>query len=139
MTWRPKPNWALTGAAYFDVSKNVILEGDHGKRYSLIAVAEYLFSKRTQMVVTLDYNKVSGAASGKLASQSSQVGIGTGIRQIFLISGSLCKANFPLARPNEHRGTFPSMAMAPLQGSENFAMNPLKRNTKLSRINLAKD
>ncbi|ANN78508.1 porin [Bordetella flabilis] len=81
--WQPMAKWTLTGAAYFDTSKNLIEEGDKGKRYALVAVAEYALSKRTQVYGTVDFNKVYDAASAEIAGHSSQVGVATGIRHIF--------------------------------------------------------
>ncbi|CUI79620.1 porin [Achromobacter sp. 2789STDY5608621] len=83
VTWQATSRWALTGAAYFDQSKNVVEDGDKGKRYALVAVAEYALSKRTQVYGTVDYNKVRDAATGEIAGRTSQLGAGVGIRHIF--------------------------------------------------------
>jgi predicted porin len=83
VTWQATPRWAITGAAYYDQSKNVEEDGDKGKRYALVAVAEYSLSKRSQLYGTVDWNKVSDAASGEIAGKSSQVGAGVGFRHIF--------------------------------------------------------
>ncbi len=83
VTWQATPRWAITGAAYFDQSKNVEEEGDKGKRYALVAVAEYSLSKRSQLYGTVDWNKVSDAASGEIAGKSNQVGAAVGFRHIF--------------------------------------------------------
>ena len=83
VTWQATPRWAITGAAYYDQSKNVVEDGDKGKRYALVAVAEYSLSKRTQVYGTVDYNKVRDAATGEIAGRTSQVGAGVGIRHIF--------------------------------------------------------
>ena len=81
-TWQATPRWAITGAGYYDRSENVQVDGDKGKRYAFVAVAEYALSKRTQVYGTVDYNKVKDAASLEIA-RSSQVGAGVGIRHIF--------------------------------------------------------
>jgi predicted porin len=84
VTWQPMGTpWTLTGAAYFDTSKNVIEEGDKGKRYALVAVAEYALSKRTQLYGTVDFNKVYDASTAEVSSGSTQLGVATGIRHIF--------------------------------------------------------
>ena len=77
------PRWTITGAAYYDQAKNVVVDGDKGKRYALIAVAEYALSKRTQVYGTVDYNKVRDASTGDISGRTSQVGGGLGIRHIF--------------------------------------------------------
>jgi predicted porin len=82
-TWQATPQWAFTGAAYLDTSKNLLEDGDSGKRYALVALAEYSLSKRTQVYGTVDYNKVFDAASAEIAGKSSQVGTAIGIRHIF--------------------------------------------------------
>ncbi|AOB30850.1 porin [Bordetella sp. H567] len=84
VTWQPMATpWTFTGAAYFDTSKNVIQEGDKGKRYALVALAEYALSKRTQLYGTVDFNHVYDASTAEIASGSSQLGVATGIRHIF--------------------------------------------------------
>ena len=83
VTWQATPRWAITGAAYYDQSKNVVEDGDKGKRYALVAVAEYSLSKRTQVYGTVDYNKVNDAVTGEIAGRTSQIGAGVGIRHIF--------------------------------------------------------
>jgi len=83
VTWQATPRWALTGAAYYDRSKNVVESGDKGKRYALVAVAEYALSKRSQVYATIDYNKVKDAARDEIAGSGSQVGAAVGFRHIF--------------------------------------------------------
>ncbi|MGR9577778.1 porin [Pandoraea sputorum] len=85
-TIQAMPNLAITGAAYFDDIKNINAQaGDagSGRRYTYVLLAEYALSKRTQLYGTVDYNKVSGAARVELPGNSTQVGVGTGIRHIF--------------------------------------------------------
>jgi predicted porin len=86
-TYQLTPAWSLTGAGYYDTSKNVSLSGSgnlgSGKRYTLVAETEYALSKRTQLYGTVDYNKVKGAQSIELANGKSQTGLGVGIRHIF--------------------------------------------------------
>ncbi|BCY19992.1 outer membrane porin protein [Bordetella pertussis] len=83
VTWQATPRWALTGAAYYDTSKNLVEEGDKGKRYALVGVAEYALSKRTQVYGTIDYNKVKDAATGEIQGDDKQIGAAVGIRHIF--------------------------------------------------------
>ena len=49
-----------------------MVDGDKGKRYALIAVAEYALSKRTQVYGTVDYNKVRDASTGDISGRTSQ-------------------------------------------------------------------
>ena len=83
VTWQATPRWAITGAGYYDQSKNVVEDGDKGKRYALVAVAEYSLSKRSQVYGTVDWNKVSNAASNEIAGKNHQVGAAVGFRHIF--------------------------------------------------------
>src|SRR3546814_15209121 len=53
VTWQATPRWAITGAAYYDRSKNVVESGDKGQRYALVAVAEYALSKRSPVYATV--------------------------------------------------------------------------------------
>lgn len=82
-SWQATPRWTITGAAYYDQAKNVVVDGDKGKRYALVAVAEYALSKRTQVYGTVDYNKVRDASTGDISGRTSQIGTGLGIRHIF--------------------------------------------------------
>lgn len=82
-TWQATGSWSFTGAAYYDRSKNLVTEGDKGRRYALVGVAEYALSKRTQLYGTVDYNKVSKAAEGEIQGKNSQVGVAVGMRHIF--------------------------------------------------------
>jgi len=82
-TWQATGSWAFTGAAYYDRSKNLVADGDKGRRYALVGVAEYALSKRTQLYTTVDYNKVRDAASGEIPGKDSQVGVSVGMRHIF--------------------------------------------------------
>lgn len=82
-TWQATGAWSITGAAYYDRSKNVVEEGDKGRRWALVGVAEYALSKRTQLYGTVDYNKVSDAARSEIPGGSSQVGAAVGMRHIF--------------------------------------------------------
>ncbi|VFR70464.1 outer membrane porin protein precursor [plant metagenome] len=83
VTWQAGGSWTLTGAAYYDRSKNIVVDGDKGRRYALVGVAEYALSKRTQVYGTVDYNKVSDAAGGEISGRSSVVGAALGMRHIF--------------------------------------------------------
>jgi len=86
-TYQLTPAWSLSGAGYYDTSKNVTLLNSgnlgSGKRYTLVAETEYALSKRTQLYGTVDYNKVKGAQSIELANGKSQTGLGVGIRHLF--------------------------------------------------------
>jgi len=82
-TWQATHAWTLTGAGYYDRSKNLAQDGDKGRRWALVGVAEYALSKRTQVYGTVDYNKVNDAAEHEIAGSTSQLGVAMGIRHIF--------------------------------------------------------
>jgi len=86
-TYQLTPAWSLTGAGYYDKSKNVTVTGlgdlGDGTRYTLVGVAEYALSKRTQVYGTVDYNKAKNAASVELANGNQETGVSVGIRHIF--------------------------------------------------------
>ncbi|MFJ3044847.1 porin [Herbaspirillum chlorophenolicum] len=80
----------LTGAFYYDKSKNVSYGGTNygdGKRYALVGWADYALSKRTQLYTTIDYNKAKDAAVYELTNsasgKNSLTTVGVGIRHIF--------------------------------------------------------
>ncbi|TWC63607.1 porin [Herbaspirillum sp. SJZ099] len=81
----------LTGAFYYDKSKNVAYTGlgnvGDGKRYAVVGWAEYALSKRTQLYTTIDYNKAKDAAVYELTNsasgKNSLTTVGMGIRHIF--------------------------------------------------------
>lgn len=81
----------LTGALYYDKSKNVSYTGlgnvGDGTRYTLAGWAEYALSKRTQLYTTIDYNKAKDAAVYELTNsasgKNSLTTVGVGIRHIF--------------------------------------------------------
>ena len=75
--------WSFTAAGYYDRSKNVVEEGDKGRRWAVVGVAEYALSKRTQLYGTVDFNKVSDAASSEIPGGSTQLGAAVGMRHIF--------------------------------------------------------
>lgn len=81
----------LTGAFYYDKSKNVAYTGlgnvGDGTRYAVVGWAEYALSKRTQVYSTIDYNKAKDAAVYELTDRASGKNnlttFGVGIRHIF--------------------------------------------------------
>ena len=86
VTWQVTPPLMLTGAFYYDRSRNA-MEADgtlgRGNRYAIVGVAEYALSKRTEVYGTVDFNKVNGAAGIELPGRSNQTGISIGVRNIF--------------------------------------------------------
>ncbi len=48
-----------------------------------MALAEYALSKRTEVYGTMDFDKVSGAASVGLPGKDHQTGVALGLRTIF--------------------------------------------------------
>jgi predicted porin len=76
----------LTGAFYYDHMKNAAIGGGalgSGNRYTGVAVAEYSLSRRTEVYGTVDFNKVTGAATVELPGTSNQTGVSLGLRTIF--------------------------------------------------------
>ncbi|WP_090544796.1 porin [Paraburkholderia caballeronis] len=86
VSWQITPPLTLTGAFYYDHMRNATT-GDgtlgSGNRYAIVAIAEYALSKRTEVYGTVDFNKVSGAATVQLPGRSNQTGISIGLRNIF--------------------------------------------------------
>ncbi|WP_407945283.1 porin [Paraburkholderia antibiotica] len=86
VTWQATRALMLTGAAYYDHMSNAAI-GDgqlgSGYRYTFVALAEYALSKRTEVYGTVDFNKVSGAASVELPGRDNQTGVALGLRTIF--------------------------------------------------------
>ncbi|TCG08330.1 porin [Paraburkholderia steynii] len=86
VTWQATPALLLTGAFYYDHMKNAAIGGGavgSGNRYTGVAVAEYSLSKRTEVYGTVDFNKVTGAATVELPGTSNQTGVSLGLRTIF--------------------------------------------------------
>jgi len=90
-TYKATSALTLTGAFYYDKSKNVSYVGlgnvGDGKRYALVGLAEYALSKRTQVYTTIDYNKAKDAAVYEITDsangKNSLTTVGVGIRHIF--------------------------------------------------------
>nr|WP_041759366.1 porin [Paraburkholderia phytofirmans] len=86
ITWQATPALTLTGAAYYDHMSNAAIgngQVSSGNRYTLVALAEYALSKRTEVYGTVDFDKVSGAASVELPGKNNQTGVALGLRTIF--------------------------------------------------------
>jgi predicted porin len=86
VTWQTTRALTLTGAAYYDHMSNAAIgngEVGSGYRYTFVALAEYALSKRTEVYGTVDFDKVSGAASVELPGRSNQTGVALGMRTIF--------------------------------------------------------
>lgn len=86
VTWQATPALLLTGAFYYDHSRNAMTADGtlgSGNRYAIVGVAEYSLSKRTEIYGTVDFNKVNGAATVELPGRSNQTGISIGVRNIF--------------------------------------------------------
>ncbi|WP_343652040.1 porin [Herbaspirillum sp.] len=82
---------SLTGAFYYDKIQNASVFGvgnvGDGKRYAVVAWADYALSKRTQLYTIVDYNKAKDAAryelTGQAAGKDNVTTLGVGIRHIF--------------------------------------------------------
>ncbi|MCC8396707.1 porin [Paraburkholderia sp. MMS20-SJTR3] len=86
VTWQATRALTLTGAAYYDHMSNAAIGNgqlDSGYRYTFVGLAEYALSKRTEVYGTVDFNKVSGAASVELPGRNNQTGVALGLRTIF--------------------------------------------------------
>ncbi|HKR39754.1 MAG TPA: hypothetical protein VJU59_08750 [Paraburkholderia sp.] len=86
VTWRANGLPSLSGAFYFDHMRNattVVNTTASGNRYTVVALVEYSFSKRTEVYGTVDFNKVSGAAGMELPGRSNQTGVAIGLRNFF--------------------------------------------------------
>ncbi|MFM0646456.1 porin [Paraburkholderia bryophila] len=86
MTWQATHALTLTGAAYYDHMSNAAIGNSllgSGNRYTFVALAEYALSKRTEVYGTVDFDKVSGAASVELPGKNNQTGVALGLRTIF--------------------------------------------------------
>jgi predicted porin len=83
VTWQATRALTLTGAAYYDHIA-IAAMGD-GYRYTFVAMAEYARSKRTDAYGTVDFDKVSGAASVDLPGRNNQAGVALGLRTMLYI------------------------------------------------------
>ncbi|WP_375542607.1 porin [Paraburkholderia sp. CNPSo 3272] len=86
VSWKANGPLSLSGAFYFDHMRNATTGVDtagSGNRYTVVALAEYSFSKRTEVYGTVDFNKVNGAAGVELPGRSNQTGVAIGLRNFF--------------------------------------------------------
>lgn len=86
MSWQVSGPLLLTGAVYYDHMRNAATSNNtlgSGSRYTAVALAEYSLSKRTEVYGTVDFNKVSGAATVELPGRSNQTGFAIGLRNFF--------------------------------------------------------
>ncbi|WP_454726032.1 MULTISPECIES: porin [Cupriavidus] len=82
--YQATPALTLTGAIYHDGMNNINgLAGNTGKRRTGVLLAEYAFSRRSQIYATADYNKVSGGAYTALPGKRNQAGVAIGMRHVF--------------------------------------------------------
>lgn len=87
-TYQVTPALELTAAGYYDHSQNAAtdLKGTEfgsGRRYTIVGLAEYALSKRTQVYATVDYNHALDAAAFDFPGKSNQTEVGIGMRHIF--------------------------------------------------------
>ncbi|MGZ2749677.1 porin [Burkholderia stagnalis] len=86
LSWFVAPDFKLTNAFYLDQSKKTLAGASttaDGHRYAIVALAEYLLSKRTTLYATVDYNRTSGAADDEMPNRKYQTGISIGFRNRF--------------------------------------------------------
>jgi predicted porin len=87
-TFHATPAMQLTAAGYYDHSQNAAfnLSGTSfgsGRRYTVVGLAEYSLSKRTQIYGTVDYNHALGVAAIDFPGKSNQTEIGIGMHHAF--------------------------------------------------------
>ncbi|AOK28128.1 MULTISPECIES: porin [Burkholderia] len=86
VSWQATPALTLTGAFYYDHMRNATNASGQlasGNRYTGVALAEYALSKRTEIYGTVDFSKVTGAATVELPGRNNQTGVSIGLRNIF--------------------------------------------------------
>lgn len=86
LSWQASSPLLLTAAFYYDHMRNAATTNGTlagGSRYSMAALAEHSLSKRTEVYGTVDFNKVSGAATVELPGRSNQTGLAIGLREFF--------------------------------------------------------
>ncbi|MGF6609347.1 putative porin [Paraburkholderia sp. WSM4175] len=86
VSWKANGPLSLSGAFYYDHMRNAttgVNTTGSGSRYTVVALAEYSLSKRTEVYATVDFNKVSGAAAVELPGRSNQTGVAIGLRNFF--------------------------------------------------------
>ena len=86
VSWKASGALSLSGAFYYDHMRNATIAANttgSGSRYTVVALAEYSLSKRTEVYGTVDFNKVSGAASVELPGRNNQTGVAIGLRNFF--------------------------------------------------------
>ncbi|HEM8494636.1 porin [Burkholderia multivorans] len=84
--WQVTPAVLLSTAVYCDHMRNAAtVDGTFGSgnRYTVVELAEYELSKRTEIYGTVDYNRVSGAADVELPGRGNQTGFAIGMRSFF--------------------------------------------------------
>jgi len=76
--------WTVSTALYYNDTDNIYgVKDNDGKRYTLVTVAEYSLSKRTQVYGTVDFNRVTKGAKISLPGNSNQTGLALGLRHMF--------------------------------------------------------
>jgi predicted porin len=84
--WRIAAPLLLSTAFYYDHMRNAATASGtlgSGSRYTLVELAEYELSKRTEIYGTVDFNRVTGAAGVELPGRSNQTGVAIGMRSFF--------------------------------------------------------
>jgi predicted porin len=84
--WRIAAPLLLSTAFYYDHMRNAVTASDmlgSGSRYTVVELAEYELSKRTEIYGTVDFNRVTGAADVELPGRSNQTGVAMGMRSFF--------------------------------------------------------
>ncbi|RQZ27148.1 porin [Burkholderia sp. Bp9090] len=84
--WRVAAPVLLSTAFYYDHMRHAATDSGtlgSGSRYTLVELAEYELSKRTEIYCTVDYNRVTGAASVELPGRGNQTGVAIGMRSFF--------------------------------------------------------
>jgi predicted porin len=84
ISWQATPSVLLREAYYYDDIHDAMKQsGNNGTRWTVVAEAEYFFSKRTSVYTQFDYNHTSGAASVQLPDSNNQTEYAVGLRHWF--------------------------------------------------------
>ena len=84
--WRIAGPLLLSTALYYDHMRNAATANGtlgSGSRYTVVELAEYELSKRTEVYGTVDFNRVTDAAGVELPGRGNQTGVAIGMRSFF--------------------------------------------------------
>jgi predicted porin len=82
-TWQGPGAWALTAGFMGENNQVQTPATPEGRRRTVYGVADYYFSKRTDVYASLDHDRRSGAYAGAYSGQDTQTGLMLGLRHRF--------------------------------------------------------